>query len=75
VQRDGVQVQPAHHRVMVGEPAFQRQGQVRHLGAGPADGQVRHHRAAPLPVDERLDHRGRSLAGNLGGDRAELDAG
>jgi hypothetical protein len=74
---DAVQVQPAQQRVMLGEPAGQRHGQVRQLprGAHPADRQVRQHRPAALPVDQRFDHRGGGLAGNLAGNRAELDAG
>jgi hypothetical protein len=72
-----VQVQAAQCCVVPGEPAGQRHRQVGQLPGGPhpADGQVRQHAAAAFPVDQRLDHRGGRLAGNLAGHRAELDAG
>ena len=76
-QLDLVQDQAAHLRVVIGEPAFQRHRQVRQLpgGAHPADRQICHPpcrgalrrsapRSSPAPP----------LAGNVGGDRAELDA-
>jgi hypothetical protein len=43
-------------------------GQRKHLIAA-------EHLAAALPIDQRIDHRGGGHPGNLGGDRAELDAG
>jgi hypothetical protein len=74
---DAVLVQPAQQRVVLGEPAGQGHRQVGQLARGPhpALGQARQHRPAAFPVDQRFDHRGSGLAGNVGGDRAELDAG
>jgi len=67
---DVVQVELAHHGVVVAEPALQRHRQVRDLGAHPAFGQIGQDRAAAFPVDQRLDHRpaglGRDGAGHRG---------
>jgi len=63
-----VQVQAAQHRVVVPEPALQRHRQVRDLAAHPAQGQVCQHRAAPLPVDQGLDHRPPGLRRDAGRD-------
>jgi len=74
---DAVQVQPAHQRVVIGEPAGQGHRQVGHLPGGPqpALGQIGEHRAAALAVDQRLDHRRRRYPGNIGHDRGQLDPG
>ena len=72
---DMVQVQAAHQGMMVTEPALQRHGQVRDLGPHRALGQVRQHRGAAFPVDQRLDHRPPGLGGDGGGHRVDLDAG
>ena len=69
-----VQVQPAQHGVVVPEPALQRHRQVRDLRPHPADGQVRQHGTAPLPVDQRLDHQPSRLRGDGPGHGVELDA-
>jgi hypothetical protein len=67
----------AHQRVMVSEPAGQGHRQVRHLPGGPQPGlrQARHHAAAALPADQRLDHRRRRGPGNIGHDRGQVDPG
>jgi hypothetical protein len=54
---DVVQVQPAHQRVLGIEPAFQRQRQVRDVGAYLAFGQFGQHGTAAFAVDERFDSR------------------
>ena len=61
---DVVQVQAAHQGMMVTEPAFQRHGQVRDLGAHLAPGQVGQHSGAAFPVDQRLAHRPAGLGGD-----------
>ena len=70
-----VQVQAAQHRVVLPEPALQRHRQVRDLAPHPAPGQVRQDRAAPLPVDQGLDHRPPQLRRDTGRDRIDLDPG
>jgi hypothetical protein len=74
---DPVQMQPAHQRVMAGEPAGQGHRQVGHLpgGAQPGLRQVRHQASSAFPADQRLDHRRRRVPGNIADHRAELDAG
>ena len=62
-------------RVVFPEPALQRHRQVRDLGPHPPDGQVRQHLAAPLPVDQRLDHRPSRLRRDGPGHRVDLDTG
>ena len=68
-----VQVQAAHQRMMIGEPAFQRHRQVRDLRPHPSPGQLGQDRPAPFPVDQRLDHRPPGLGGDGGGHRVDLD--
>jgi superfamily I DNA/RNA helicase len=70
-----VQMQPAHERVLVAEPALKGHGQVGDLLAEHALGQVGQHCSAPFPVDQLLDHRPPGLAERVGGHRAELDPG
>jgi hypothetical protein len=63
---DAVQVQPAHQRVVIGEPAGQGHRQVGCLPSGPqpARRQIGKHRAAALAVDQRR----RRYPGNIGHD-------
>ncbi len=70
---DVVQVQAAEHRVMLAEPALQRHRQVRDLAPHLPLRQVRQYRAAPLPVNQGLDHLPPGLRRDRGGDRVDLD--
>jgi hypothetical protein len=67
----------AQQRVVIGEPARQRPGQVGQLpgGAHPADRQAGQHPPAALPAGQRLDHRRGRPAGQPAGYRTELDPG
>ena len=72
---DVVQVQLAHQRVMVIKAAFQRLRQVTDPGPHPAPGQPSQHLPAPLPIDQRPDHRQPGDRVNGGGHRVQLDPG
>ena len=74
---DAVQVQSAHQRVVIGEPAGQGHRQVGHLASvpQPALRQVGEHCAAALAAGQRLDHRRRRYPGDIGHDRGQLDPG
>ncbi len=72
---DQVQVHPGQERVVVGEPAGQRLGQRRDLGAQPALGQVGQRGGVAFPGDQRLEHRPARDPDDVGGHRGQLDAG
>jgi hypothetical protein len=72
---DVAQVQLAHEGVVVAEPAGQRHRQVWDLVAEHPAGQFGQHRAAALPVDQRLDHLTGGHAEHIRGHRVDLDPG
>ena len=57
------------------EPPLQRHRKAGNLRPHPPDRQVRQHLAAPLSVDQRLDHRPSQLRRDRRGNRVDLDPG
>jgi hypothetical protein len=72
---DVVEQHAQQQRVVLTEPALQRQPQVGDLHPHPGLGEVGEHRWVAFAGDQRLEHRAGGLAHHIRGDRVQLDPG